>query len=85
MQTQTPRMGARLNQSVLMNWKKGNFNCSSSRSLHTQSREDGLNCKAFGLAVVVAMLEISYYSLLTQKLGNAKDNMMLTTPAFECH
>lgn len=38
--------GARLNQSVLMNCKKGNFNCSTSQSLHAQSREDGLNCKA---------------------------------------
>lgn len=46
MQTQTPHMGTRLNQCALMNWKKGNFNCSSSRSLHTQSREDVFNGKA---------------------------------------
>lgn len=31
-----------------------------------------LVAKPFGLVVVKAMLETSYYSILTQKLGNAE-------------
>jgi len=33
----------------------------------------------------MAVLEISYYRLLTDKLENAEGDLMLTMPAFECH
>lgn len=83
MQTQTSHMGTRLNQCALMNWKKGILTAAVPGVCIPSPGRMFLMAKLFGLAVVMAVLEISHCSLLTWKLENPGD--LILTSAFKRH